>query len=456
MARIVILGGGFGGATLAQRLGRRARRLGLEVTLVDRHNYFVFTPLLVEAGTGALEPRHAVVPLRDFVRGAAVRTAEVVGLDAAARRVTIRGTGKDEDESLAYDHLVVALGSVTKLPPVPGLVEHGFEMKSLTDAVTLRDRAIGLLEQADATADPEARRALLHFVVVGGNFSGVEVAGELLVFVREAARAYPNVRPRECNVTLVEIAERILPALDADLADYALRTLRGRGMRVLLASSVRAVRRDRVDLLDGSSLPTRTVIWCAGIAPNPVIAALGLPTDERGWIRCEPDLRVCGLDGVWALGDAALVPRPGPVPYAATAQLAVRQAALLAENLLHALRGEPLAAREFRSVGALAALGCRTAVAKVLGVKLAGFPAWFLWRTVYLAKMPGWARRVRVALDWAMDLVFPRTVVQLGIHRPPPPTPSSFCGRAIALSAVCCRLSAEPLAERGAGDRVGS
>jgi len=419
MARIVILGGGFGGATLAQRLGRRARRLGLDVTLVDRHNYFVFTPLLVEAGTGALEPRHAVVPLRDFVRGASVRTAEVVGLDAAARRVTIRGTGKDEDESLAYDHLVVALGSVTKLPPVPGLAEHGFEMKSLTDAVTLRDRAIGLLEQADATAESDARRALLHFVVVGGNFSGVEVAGELLVFVREAARAYPNVHPRECNVTLVEIAERILPALDADLADYAVRTLRRRGMRVRLATSVRAVHAGGVELTDGTALAARTVIWCAGIAPNPLVATLGLPTDERGWIRCEPNLRVEGRADIWALGDGALVPRPGGVPYAATAQLAVRQAALLADNLARAVRGEPLAAREIRSVGALAALGCRTAVAKIFGVKLSGFAAWFLWRTVYLAKMPGWARKVRVALDWAMDLVFPRTIVQLGIHRPP-------------------------------------
>jgi len=422
MQRIVILGGGFGGATLAQRLGRRARRLGLQVVLIDRHNYFVFTPLLIEAGTGALEPRHAVVPLRDFARGARLRTAEVVGLDTAARHVSFRVNGKDEVESLAYDHLVVALGSVTKLPPVPGLAEHGFEMKSLTDAVTLRDRAIGLLEQADATTDPDERRGLLHFVVVGGNFSGVEVAGELLVFVREAARTYPNVDPRECNVTLVEIAERILPALDADLAEYAVRTLRTRGMAVRLQSSVRAVHADHAELDDGTELATRTVIWCAGIAQNPLVATLGLPTDERGWIRCEPDLRVQGLTGVWALGDGALVPRPGGVPYAATAQLAVGQAGLLADNLVRAIRGEPLEAREIRSVGALAALGCRTAVAKLFGLKLSGFPAWFLWRTVYLAKMPGWARRVRVALDWAMDLIFPRTIVQLGIHHPPPPT----------------------------------
>jgi len=417
MKRVVILGGGFAGATLAQRLERLAARSDLEIVLLNRDNYFVFTPLLIEAGTGALEPRHAVVPLRDFLRRATLRTAEIVGFDAERRQVHFRVIGKEHAETLDWDHAVIALGSVTRQPPVPGLAEHGFELKDLPDAVALRDRAIRLLEQADATPDPGERRGLLHFIVVGGNYSGVEVAGEFQVFVREAARAYRNLDPRECRVTLIELAPRILPALDEDLARYALDQLVRRGTDVLLASSVREVAADHVIVSDGRVLPTRTVIWCAGIAPNPLLAKLGLPLDERGWLQCEADLRVRGHDAVWGLGDCAVVPGPDGTPYPATAQHAVLAARHLAGNLERALDGRPTRPAVLRSRGALAALGCRTAVAKVFGLRLSGFMAWFLWRTVYLFKMPGWSRRLRVAIDWTMGLLFPRAVVQLGIHR---------------------------------------
>ncbi len=417
MARIVILGGGFAGAFSAQALERTLARKGHEVVLIDRHNYFVFTPLLVEAGTGALEPRHAVVPLRDFLRATTLRAAEILGVDLACRTVRFRINGSDDETDLPWDHLVFALGSVTRLPPVPGLAENALGMKSLKDAVTLRDRAIQLLEQADATTDAGRRRQLLHFVVVGGSFSGVEVAGETLVFLREAARSYRSIPPDEIRVTLVELAPRILPALDADLAEYATARLRGRGMRVLLRTGVESIAADHALLTTGERLDTRTVIWCAGIAPNPLVARLALPTDGRGWIQCEPDLRVRGHGDVWALGDCAINPDPRGGVYPETAQHAVREAAYLARNLAQVMAGRPSAPCIIDSPGSLAALGCRTAVAKIHGVKLSGFPAWFLWRSIYLFKMPGWARRLRVALDWAMDLLFPRQIVQLGIHR---------------------------------------
>jgi NADH dehydrogenase len=417
MARIVILGGGFAGAFTAQEIERTPALRGNEVVLLDRHNYFVFTPLLVEAGTGSLEPRHAVVPLRDFLSRTTLRAAEIEGVDFTSRTVRFRINGRDESEELSWDHLVVALGSVDRLPPIPGLPEHARTVKSLEDAVSLRDRAIQLLEQAEATPDAGQRRDLLHFVVVGGSFSGVEVAGELHVFLREAARAYRSFTPDEVRVTLVEMAPRILPALDEDLAAYAADRLRRRGIDVRLGVAVVSLGADHALLADGSRLDARTVIFCAGIAPNPVVATLGLPCDPHGWILCEPDLRVQGHDAVWALGDCAVNPDTSGARYPETAQHAVREAAHLARNLGLALAGRPTRPCVIRSPGSLTALGCRTAVAKVYGMKLSGFAAWFLWRTVYLLKMPGWARRVRVALDWAVGLLFRRQIVQLGIHR---------------------------------------
>lgn len=417
MKRVVILGGGFAGAFCARALEKRAKSLELSVHLLNRQNFFLFTPLLIEAGTGSLEPRHAVVPLRDFLKHSQFTSADVTGVDTSEQRVFYRLIGDDSIESLTYDHLVVALGSVTKLPPVPGLERHGFEMKSLPDAVAMRDRAIQLLEQADATPDAEKRKALLHFMVVGGNYSGVEVAGELFVFLREAAKFYPNVDPKECMVSLVEIAPRILMSLDEDLANYAREQMEKRGMRVLLNTTVQEVQHDRVVLSSNETIPTRTVIWCAGIAPNPVIRKLILPCDDGGWIICERDLRVKGFDNIWAIGDCAVNIDAQGNPYPATAQHAIRQGAQLAKNIEYVLQGSNTQPCDIVSQGSLAALGCRTAVAKVFGFKISGFAAWFLWRTVYLMKMPGISRKLRVALDWTIDLFFPRMIVQLGVHR---------------------------------------
>lgn len=416
--RIVILGGGFAGSYTAQALERRLRGKDVEIVLIDRNNYFIFYPLLVEAGTGSLEPRHAVVSIRSFLNTTVFRMADALGVDPQRREVRYQVAGAAAPATLRYDQLVLALGSVTNLPPVPGLREHGLEMKSLADAVALRDRAIRLLELADTCADADARRALLQFVVVGGNFTGVEVAGEFHVFLRHACRAYRNISPRECNVTLVELSDRILSALDPDLGDYALQQLRKRGINVLLRESVAEVHADKVVLRGGETIATRAVIWCAGIAPPPLLAAVpDLPLDERGYVLCERDLRVKGFDTLWALGDCAVNPDKQGRPYPATAQHAVRQAAVLAGNLARLLSGRPTVPCDIISYGSLVALGCRTGVAKVMGVKISGFTAWWLWRTVYLLKMPGWARKLRVALDWTMDLLFKRDFVQLGVHR---------------------------------------
>lgn len=416
-SRIVILGGGFAGAYCAQALERTLRGLNAEVVLIDRHNYFVFSPLLIEAGTGSLEPRHAVVPMRAFLRTADFRMAEVCGISPDEKVVMYQLPESESVERIGYDQLVIALGSVTRLPDVPGLREHGWEMKSLADAVALRDRAISMLELAEVTNDPQKRREMLHFVVVGGNFTGVELAGEFDVFLRHAARQYRHLGQESCAITLIELSDKILGALGEDLSAFAARHLRRRGIDIRTNTTVIEVEADRARLSDGHSLAARTVIWCAGLEPNPLIGELQVPRDERGYILTERDLRVQGMDNVWAIGDAAVNLDGHGQAYPATAQHAVRQGAHLARNLAAALEGRPIKPCNIRSKGALAALGCRTGVAKVFGISLSGFPAWWLWRTVYLLKMPGLSRKVRVALDWTIDLIFSRDYVQLGVHR---------------------------------------
>lgn len=415
--RIVILGGGFAGAYCAQKLESLLRPQEAEIVLLNASNYFIFSPLLIEAGTGSLEPRHAVVSLRSFVRRTDFRMGLFQSLDRENSGIHYDLPGVDLPQQLHYDHLVIALGSVTRLPDVPGLAERGFQVKGMADAVALRDRAIRMLELANSIADRDLRRALLHFVVVGGSYTGVEVAGEFEFFLRRATRFYPNVARGDCSMTLVETADRILPALDEELADYAAKQLERRGVRLVLNHSVASVSEREATLSNGEKLASRTVIWCAGIAPPPELKRMGLPTDARGYLLTDAELRVQDCENLWAVGDCAVNPGPGGNPYPATAQHAVQEGKALARNLTRVLHGKaPLPCR-ITDKGSLAALGCRTGVAKVFGVKLSGLPAWVLWRTVYLMKMPTWSRRLRVALDWTMDWFFSRDFVELGIHR---------------------------------------
>lgn len=417
MKRIVIIGGGFGGAYLAQELEDQFNPQETEVILIDRNNYFVFYPLLIEAGTGSLEPRHAVVSIRAFLKKTRFIMAQVEGVDIQSKKIRYLHPEHGKTEEISYDHLAIGLGSVTKLPPVKGLAEYGFEMKSMSDAIGLRDRAIRMLEAADAEPSPEKRKSMLHFVVVGGNFTGIELAGEMEMFLRRATRYYRNVKLKDFKITLIEIADRVLSAVDPELSEYAMEHLKKRGIEFRLKCSVNEIAADHVVLSTGERIPTETVVWCAGIAPNPLIAKLNLPVDDRGYILCDSDLKVQGHENIWAVGDCAVNLGPDGKPYPATAQHAIKEGRHLAKNVIRALKGQPTLPCVIESQGSLAALGCRTGVAKVFGLKLSGFAAWFLWRSVYLFKMPGWSRKTRVGLDWMLDLFFPRDIVQLGIHR---------------------------------------
>jgi NADH dehydrogenase len=415
--RIVIIGGGFAGAYCAQALEKRLRPEAAEIVVINRENYFIFYPLLVEMGTGSVEPRHVVVSIRSFLRHARFVMGSVVGLDTQGKRVLWREPGGKQDNAEAYDHLVIALGSVTLLPPVEGLREHGWQMKSTTDAVALRDRVIQMLEMADSSPEERRRRELLGFVVVGANFTGAEVAGELEAFLTAALKRYRRIRREEIRITLIDRADRILAALEPDLSEYARKTMTRRGIDIRLGETVTRIDATSATLGNGEVIPAATVVWAAGIAPAPVIKRMGLPLDERGYIVCERDLRVRGFQEIWGIGDCAVNTDATGKAYPATAQHAVREGAWAAANIARVLRGEPALPCDLVSQGSLAALGCRTGVASVMGVKLSGFWAWWLWRTVYLLKMPGLVRKLRLAIDWTLELLFRREFVQLGVHR---------------------------------------
>jgi NADH:ubiquinone reductase (H+-translocating) len=356
------------------------------------------------------------VPIRHFLRHRAkLLAADVTRIDLAGRKVHFSVFEDPHDEPLSYDHLVLALGSDTLYPDVPGLREHSYPMKSLGDALRLRDRAIQLLERAHHCDDADCARALLRFVVVGGGPTGVETAGEFQQFLRRAARSYPNLDPSYVSMTLVDHASRILRGFDEELSDWAAKHLRGRGIDLRLNESVAEVTPTHVRLASGETLECHTTIWAAGIAPPALLATLDLPKDKRGYVLCDPDTRVHGHANVWAVGDCASNPGPDGKPFPALAQHALGEGTQCGRNIARALRNQTTHPVKLRTKGMIAAFGHGDAVAKVFFLKLTGFPAWFLYRTVYLMKMPGLGRKVRVALDWTLDLVFRPEPTSLGL-----------------------------------------
>jgi len=416
--RIVILGGGFAGVATARELERRLPERDVRITLVNRENFSLFTPMLHEVAASDLDLADIVNPLRKLLRGCDFFNGTVEGVDCERRVVQVSHGGGHHHE-LPYDHLVLALGSVTNFYGIPGLAERAITMKSLGDAVVLRNRLIEQLEAADFECNRSEREPLLTFVVAGGGFAGVETVAALNDFVREVLPFYRNLRESMLRVVLVHPGEVILPELDPRLGRYAAGKLARRGVEIRLDTKVIGVAGDDVELSDGTRIPTRTLVWTAGTAVNPIVGALPC-AQERGRVVATEFLDVPGWPGLWALGDCAAVPDPRTgTRYPPTAQHAIRQGRTAGRNIAAAITGGVRRPFVFSTLGQLAAIGRRTGVANVLGVNFSGFAAWWLWRTVYLAKLPRFEKKVRVALDWTLDVLFSKDLVQFGTGRAP-------------------------------------
>ena len=420
--RVVIAGGGFGGLYAARRLERLLPRHSAQVTLVADANFLLYTPLLPGAASGTLEPRHVVVPLREELDCTDIRLGRVTGADPDARRLDY-DTPDGRQESLEYDQLIVALGSVSRVLPVPGLREHGIGFKTIAEAIALRNRALGHLEVAESLATSAAREPWLTFVFVGAGYAGLEGIAELQDYVADVIDRYPRCRLDGTRWILVEAGERIMPEIHPGLAEFAARELRGRGIDIRTSTTLDAMTETTATLSSGEEIPCRTVVWTAGVRPAPVIAKLGLPLDERGRIVTDEYMRVPGHDGVWAIGDAAAVPDPasgGKSPSPPTAQHALRQGRLVGANVAAALgHGHPKKFT-YKTLGVFVDMGRHQAVAEMLRVRIRGFPAWFAARTYHLALMPGTTRRLRLMADWTVALFFKRGAPELGQLGHPP------------------------------------
>lgn len=415
--KVLILGGGFGGAYAAKAFSKF--RDQVDVTLIDRRNFAVFYPLLIEAGVGAIEPRHVVVPLRRFAKGCEFKLAEVQSVDVAAKTVEIQLIGEEESQTLSYDHLILSFGSVTRFVDMPGLRENAFQLKSLSDAIAMRDRAIQLLELADASNDESVRQAYLTVVTIGSNFTGIEFAGEFHAFMVDASRDYPNVDPKKIRMLVLERGDRILNSVADDLAAWAKQAMERRGIEFFYHTTATSIAEDHVVLGNGMVVPCHTVMWAAGVAPNPILDRIpGLPRNKAGYVDCERDLSVKGVDGVWAIGDTATVLTADGKPYPPTAQNATRQGPLTAKNIIAKINGTPTKTFDFKPLGAFASIGGRSATAEMMGLKFKGFLGWFFYRGVYLSKMPTLAMKLRLSIDWAVELALKSEPVALGLHRP--------------------------------------
>ncbi len=416
-ARIVVLGAGFGGLYAALELERRLPRGSHSMVLVNRTNFSLFTPMLHEVAASDLDVTHIVNPIRKLLRTSDLFVGEVEGVDLERRVVTVSHAEGAHRHDLEYDHLVLALGSVTNFYGIPGLEGHALTMKSLADALALRNRLVRTLEEADFECATEQRSSLATFLVAGAGFAGVETVAAINDFLREGVRFYPRLHEGLLRVVLVDAGPVALPELPAKLGRYARDKLAARGVEIRLDTSVLAVDEAGVHLSDGTVVPTRTVVWTGGTAPNPVVR--GLPcADERGRVPVDEFLAVSGWPGVWAVGDCARVPDLAAGGFQPpTAQHALRQGKHVAANIAAVIAGRSPRPFRFATLGQLAAIGRRTGVAQILGRRFSGFLAWWLWRTIYLSKLPRFERKVRVALDWSLDLLFSKDLVQIELPR---------------------------------------
>ena len=459
---VVILGGGFGGVSTAKSLEHLfGADQSVELTLVSETNALLFTPMLAEVAGGSLEPTHISTPLRTSLRRTRVMRGKVSQIDLERRRVTVLCGDCSATETLTYDHLVLALGSVSNYLGLENVQRRAFDFKSLIDAIRIRNHVIDMFERADRQPDKTTRQEILTFVVAGGGFAGVELAGALNDFGRGMLADYPSLRPEDLRVILVHSRERILPELSEKLAAYALERMRERGVVFKLNSRLTDARPGAVMLKpmsgaheaqarqgaaggnassiershqEDEEIPAQTLVWTAGTAPNPILKRLPVERDKRGAVIVDSTLAVRNFPGVWALGDcAAVTDAKTAEPYPPTAQFALRAARTLAKNIHASVHDKPLTPFHFDSLGALCVVGHQTACAELTvpfartkSVTFSGLIAWIMWRAFYLAKLPGLERKARVLVDWTMELFFPRDIVQTiditalrGLETPP-------------------------------------
>jgi NADH dehydrogenase len=416
--RVLIVGGGFGGVYTALRLERALRPEDrTEVTLISPENFFLFTPMLAEIVSSQIDTTHAINPMRRLFKSTHFIEGSAMGIDLNGRMVRVRyPTGVEGNH--AYDHLVLAVGATTSFFGMKDVEDAAYTVKSLGDAILLRNRVIELLELAVIEHEPAGRADLLTLVVAGGGFTGVEMAGEINDLIRRAAKYYPNITPREIRVILVEARERILPEFDEGLAEFARRRLRAAGVEVRTSVRVSGASDRGVRIEGQDSIPCRTLIWSTGVAPHPVIQNSDLPKSGRGWVIADAHMRVDGHPDVWAIGDCAQIPdplRPGHFQ-PALAQHGIREAKRLADNIAGTIRGRPTREFRYKTLGQLAILGHYNGIGTIGPIRLSGFPAWFAWRTYYLFRLPRLEKRLRVATDWAVDLVFGRDISQIQVE----------------------------------------
>ncbi len=423
--RIVILGGGYVGFYTALQLRKRLRGREAAIVVVDPRSYMTYQPFLPEAAAGSLEPRHVVAALRQALRGVDVLNGKVTQIRHAERAVRIAPEVGPEYE-IAYDHLVVALGSVARTLPIPGLAEQAIGFKQVEEAIALRNHVLTKLDTAASTWDPAERRRLLTFTFVGGGFAGIEAIAEVEDMARAALRYYDSLREEDLRFVMIEGSTRILPELGDEMGGYALEQLRRRNIEIHLATFLSSCVDGHVVTSTGVELDSATIVWTAGVRANPVLADSDLPLDDAGRVRALPTLQVATadgevVDGVWTAGDCAAVPdltHPGAL-CSPSAQHAVRQARLLGDNLARHLRSAAPGEYRHKHVGTVASLGLHKGVAQVYGIKVRGWLAWFMHRTYHLAQMPTVNRKVRITLDWTLALFFPRDLVALGrLHDP--------------------------------------
>jgi NADH dehydrogenase len=407
-ARVVIIGGGFAAVKCARTLRKRLPPSECEIIVYSRENHMVFHPLLADVAGASIHPDSAAATIRQMLPGVECSTEAVERIDLAAGEIEFQND-QGQIERTHYDHLVIACGAESNLGIIPGMSDHAFPFKTMRDAVALRSHIIDQLEKAEACSDIKRRKFHLSFVIIGAGFSGVELAGEINDLIRDSTRFYRNFTENDISMTLIHNQDQILPEVSPTLRDFALKKMQRAGIKVLLKTSAAAATPQGVGLQDGSLIPAATLVCTIGTTSSPIVQHLTNVKKERGRVVTDPDMRVAGVPNVWAVGDCAYITnafdnKPSPT----TGQFAEREGRQAADNIVRVLRGEPTLPFYFKPLGQLCSIGGRRAVAEMFGFRVSGILAWFMWRGVYLLKLPSWSRRIRVGTDWAWDLIFPR------------------------------------------------